>query len=48
MGNITVAAVAATQVWFKNCSPFTKCIIRIEEKPTDDAENLDLVMPMYN
>ena len=28
---------------FKNCALFTKCITAI-----DDAESLDLVMPMYN
>ena len=31
-----------------NCAPFTKCITKIDETTTDDAEDLDLVMPMYN
>ena len=31
---------------FKNCAPFSKCIIKIEEATIDDAEDLDLVMPI--
>ena len=42
-GNFTVTAAPATQVGFKNCAPFTKCITKI-----DDAEDLDSFMPMYN
>ena len=33
---------------FKDCAPFTKCITKIDETTIYDAENLDLVMPMYN
>ena len=33
---------------FKNCAPFTKRITKIDGATIDDAENLDLVMPMYN
>ena len=49
-GGITVIAPPSTQVAFKNCAPFTKnwCITKIDETTTDDAEDLDLVMPMYN
>ena len=47
-GDITVIAAPATQVSFKNYAPFTKCITEIDETTIDDAENLDLVMPMYN
>ena len=36
-----------TQVAFKNCAPFTQCITKINEKTIDDAEDLDLVIPMY-
>ena len=36
------------QVVFKNCAPFTKCIIKIDGTTIHDAEDLDLVMPMYN
>ena len=31
---------------FKNCAPFSKCIIKIEEATIDDAEDIDLVMPI--
>ena len=47
-GDITVAATPQIQVAFKNCAPFTKCTKKIGETTIDDAENLDLVMPMYN
>ena len=46
-GDITFTAAGATQVAFKNCKPFTKCITKIDGTTIDDAENLDLVMPMY-
>ena len=46
-GDITVRANPATQVAFKNCAPFTKCITKVDETTIDDAEDLDLVMPMY-
>ena len=32
---------------FKNCAPFTRCITKIDGTTTDDAEDLDLVAPMY-
>ena len=35
-------------VAFKNCSPFTKCVTDINDEHVDDAENIDIVMPMYN
>ena len=47
-GAITVVAAPATQVAFKDCAPFSKCITKIDETTIDDAEDLDLVMPMYN
>ena len=47
-GNITVVAAPASQVAFKNCAPFAKCITEIDETTIDDVEDLDLVMPMYN
>ena len=46
--DITVMAVPTTQVAFKNCLPFTKCITKIVETEIDDAKNFDLVMPMYS
>ena len=33
---------------FKNCVPFTKCITEIYGATINDAEDLDLVMLMYN
>ena len=47
-GGISIVAVHATQVAFKNWVPFTKRITKIEGTAKDDAEELDLVMPMYN
>ena len=32
----------------KNCAPFTKCNLEINDKHVDTAENLDIVMSMYN
>ena len=33
---------------FKNCTPFTKCISRINKKDIDNAKDIDIVMSMYN
>ena len=46
--HITVTAAPATQVSFKNCAPFTKSITKIDRTTINDAEDLDLVMPIYN
>ena len=35
-------------VIFKNCAPFTKCISGTNGTDTDNAQDIDLVMPMYN
>ena len=35
-------------VIFKNCAPFTKCISRINNTGIDNAQDIDIVMPMYN
>ena len=35
-------------VTFKNCVPFTKCISRINNTDIDNAQDIDIVMPMYN
>ena len=35
-------------VTFKNCAPFTKCISRINDTDIDTAQDIDVVMPMYN
>ena len=41
-------AVNATRLAFKNCAPFTKCNLEMNDEHVDTAENLDIVMPMYN
>ena len=43
---ITVTVAPQIQVAYKNCVPFTKCITKIDGTATDDAKELDLVMPM--
>ena len=47
-GDITVITVPATQVAFKNCAPYTKCITKIDGGTIDDVKDLELVMPIYN
>ena len=37
-----------TRLVSKNCAPFTKCNLEINDEHIDTAENLDIVMPMYN
>ena len=55
-GNITVNNTAADgaaanntnkKVIFKNCAPFTNCISKINNTLIDNAEYIDIVMPMY-
>ena len=41
-------AANATRLALKNCAPFTKCNLEIDDEHVDTAENLDIVMPMYN
>ena len=36
------------QVGFKNCTPFKKCRTEINETFVDDAEHINIAMPMYN
>ena len=33
---------------FKNCAPFTNCISKINNTQVDNANDTDIVMPMYN
>ena len=53
-GTITVAALAVDRgndnikVVFKNCAPFTNCISEINNTQIDNANDIDVVMPMYN
>ena len=44
----TANAVNATRLALKNCAPFTKCNLEINDEHVDTVENLDIVMPMYN
>ena len=39
---------ANTKVAFKNCAPFTKCVTHINDQHVDNADDLDIVMPIYN
>ena len=41
-------ALNTTRLALKNCAPFTKCNLEINDEHVDTAENLDIVMPMYN
>ena len=48
-GTISAAnALNATRLALKTCAPFTKCNLEINDEHVDTAENLDIVMPMYN
>ena len=47
-GDINVTAASTTQVSIKHRAPLTKCIKKIDETTLDDAEDLDLVMLMYD
>ena len=47
----TIRAAAAnvnTRLALKNCAPFTKCNLGINDEHVDTAENLDIEMSMYN
>ena len=41
-------ALNATRLGLKNCAPFTKSNLEINDEHVDTAEYLDIVMPMYN
>ena len=48
-GDIKNAGIAAnTNVAFKKCAPFTRCVTHINDEHVETAENLDIIMPMYN
>ena len=48
-GTIRAAAANAnTRLALKKCAPFTKCNLEINDEHVDTAENLDIVMAMYN
>ena len=47
---VAAAAVNNTDktVMLKNCAPFTDCITEINNTQADDAQKIDIVVPMYN
>ena len=56
-GNISVNNTAADgaaanntnkKVIFKNCASFTNCISKLNKTQIDNAEYIDIVMPIYN
>ena len=48
-GDIKIADVAAnTNVAFKNCAPFIRFVTHINDEHVETAENLDIIIPMYN
>ena len=48
-GNITVTGGNDnTKVAFKNCAPFEKCRTEINETFVDEADFINITMPMYN
>ena len=48
-GNIAVTGGDNNiKVAFKNCAPFRKCRIEINETFVDDVEHINIAMPMYN
>ena len=49
VGDLPAApALNLTRLALKNCAPFTKCNLKINDEHVDTTENLDIVMPMYN
>ena len=48
-GNINVTGGDAnTKVAFKNCAPFRKSRTEINKTFVDDAQNINIAMPVYN
>ena len=48
-GDIKIADIAAnTNVAFKSCAPFKRCVTHINDEHVETAENLDIIVPMYN
>ena len=37
-----------TKAAFKNCHPFTRAVVHLNDEHIDTAENLDLIMNMYS
>ena len=48
-GDITpTGSSASTKVSFKNCDQFTRCVTHMNDEHIETAENLDMIMSMYN
>ena len=48
-GDIKIEDIAAdTNIAFKNYAPFTRCVTHINDEHVETAQNLDLIMPVYN
>ena len=48
-GDIKVTNIAAdTNNAFNICASFTRCVTHINDEHVETAENLDIIMPMYN
>ena len=48
-GNIKVTSVDVDiNVAFKNSVPYRRCVTHINDQHVKTAENLDIIMPMYN
>ena len=48
-GDITaVGGDGNTKVAFKDCTPFVRSVIHLNDEQVDTAENLDLIMNTYN
>ena len=45
---LTKITVVNKKLTFKNNAPFRSCISKINNAFIDNAENLDIVMPMYS
>ena len=43
-----LADIDNARLTLKNCAPFTKCNLEINDEHVDTAEILDIAMPMYN
>ena len=47
-GNITANAANDTDVAFKNCAPLSTCRTVINDVFVDEADHVDIAMPMHN
>ena len=37
-----------TKVCFKNCNPFIRCVTHLNDEHVETADNLDIIMNLYN